>query len=562
MKPSLLKAERKRREWSQTEVAEAVGVSIKTVSRWEQGQAVPHPYYLDKLLALFGKTAEELGLFANIDEDEDEPIQEETLLISQPTLPDIQEQISLLANPTIEPNEKVSQFEDADEDEDDLFSQQSFWTHMSMMVTFQPFNRFSSRSTLIAPKTLLTLAMIITVLLAFILQPLLHSTYLRAPSLRPPSPTSTSTEAIYSPPAYGLTIQNTDPSLQDAAQRFHQAFNAVYPQLVNRFALNPASSPTNVTLTFSSPILSPAVTSGTTININADWIRQHPTDIGLLTHELTLVVEQYPSNVPGWFATGMADYARSVYGPADDDNWSLPDEVQPQDNYLQGGPVAARFLLWLEQHTTLNIVDQLNHALQKGQTVSAIFDSLTHHTVNELWSQYQHHPNITQTPEQLYKTITSRKPLYKLSSFNLQVSQPRSWQLHIIPGLFVSNFAIQADITIVHGDGAGFIFRWDTTNGPQYRIRIRPIADSTFGTFDLVDPDSTLAFGSNSAIRQGYNQINQLTIIAQKHTIYLYINSQFITKVENSLSSDGIVAAMANDDYNPTDVWFKNIQVF
>ena len=40
MKPSLLKAERKQREWSQAEVAEALGVSIQTVSRWE-GRAVP-----------------------------------------------------------------------------------------------------------------------------------------------------------------------------------------------------------------------------------------------------------------------------------------------------------------------------------------------------------------------------------------------------------------------------------------------------------------------------------------------------------------------------------------
>lgn len=123
MKPSLLKAERKRREWSQTEVAEAVGVSIKTVSRWEQGQAVPHPYYLNKLLILFGKTAEELGLFADIDEnedadiDEDEAMQEETLLITQPTPPDIQEQTPFLTKLTIEPNEKTSQFEDADEDD-------------------------------------------------------------------------------------------------------------------------------------------------------------------------------------------------------------------------------------------------------------------------------------------------------------------------------------------------------------------------------------------------------------------------------------------------------------
>jgi hypothetical protein len=353
--------------------------------------------------------------------------------------------------------------------------------------------------------------------------------------------------------------------LQDAAQRFHQAFNAVYPQLVNRFALNPASSPTNVTLTFSSPILSPAVTSGTTINVNADWIRQHPTDIGLLTHELTLVVEQYPSTVPGWFASGMADYARSVYGPADDDDWSLPDGVQPQDNYLQGGPVAARFLLWLEQHTTLDIVDQLNHALQRGQTFSAVFNHLTHHTVDELWSQYQHLPNIIQTPEQLYKTVTSRKPFYRRSSFDLQVSHP-GWRLFIIPGLSVSNFAIQADMTIIHGDVGGLIFRWNTTQNdaskPSYRFHLHSDADSTFGTFDLASQNNRLTFGWDSAIKQGYNQTNRLTIIAQKHTIYLYINSQFITQVDDSISSYGKVAAMALDNSNPTDVRFDNIQVF
>jgi hypothetical protein len=88
--------------------------------------------------------------------------------------------------------------------------------------------------------------------------------------------------------------------------------------------------------------------------------------MGLLTYQLTLVVERYPSGVPTWFADGLADYARSVYGPADDNDWSLPDGVQPQDSYThtQGSGVAARFLLWLEQHTRLDIVDQLNHALK------------------------------------------------------------------------------------------------------------------------------------------------------------------------------------------------------
>src|SRR6266699_5224793 len=38
MKPDLLRAERKRRGWSQAEAAEALGIATKTVIRWELGQ--------------------------------------------------------------------------------------------------------------------------------------------------------------------------------------------------------------------------------------------------------------------------------------------------------------------------------------------------------------------------------------------------------------------------------------------------------------------------------------------------------------------------------------------
>src|SRR5437879_2070738 len=70
MKPSLLKAERKRRGWSQAEIAEILGVTVRTVRRWEQERAVPQPPYRKQLSALFGKAAQELGLLSDIDESE------------------------------------------------------------------------------------------------------------------------------------------------------------------------------------------------------------------------------------------------------------------------------------------------------------------------------------------------------------------------------------------------------------------------------------------------------------------------------------------------------------
>ena len=60
--PNLLRVERKRRGWSQEKVAQALGVNVTTVRRWEGSKAVPYPYYRKKLAALFGTTAQKLGL--------------------------------------------------------------------------------------------------------------------------------------------------------------------------------------------------------------------------------------------------------------------------------------------------------------------------------------------------------------------------------------------------------------------------------------------------------------------------------------------------------------------
>jgi transcriptional regulator with XRE-family HTH domain len=77
MKSNLLKAERLRRGWTQANVAAAVGVDAKTVGRWERGKGVPYPYFREQLCALFGKTAEQLGLlsvYKDTTVDDDAPL--------------------------------------------------------------------------------------------------------------------------------------------------------------------------------------------------------------------------------------------------------------------------------------------------------------------------------------------------------------------------------------------------------------------------------------------------------------------------------------------------------
>jgi len=60
-----LKRARYQKGWTQAELAEKVGTTFETVSRWERGIKAPNAYYRRKLCEVLDKTAEELGLLAD-----------------------------------------------------------------------------------------------------------------------------------------------------------------------------------------------------------------------------------------------------------------------------------------------------------------------------------------------------------------------------------------------------------------------------------------------------------------------------------------------------------------
>src|SRR6266567_9254175 len=59
---SPLRTARLQRQWSQRELAERVEADVSTVKRWERQATVPGPYFRLKLTALFGTSADALGL--------------------------------------------------------------------------------------------------------------------------------------------------------------------------------------------------------------------------------------------------------------------------------------------------------------------------------------------------------------------------------------------------------------------------------------------------------------------------------------------------------------------
>jgi transcriptional regulator with XRE-family HTH domain len=56
-----LRHERIEHNWRQQDVADQLGTTVVTVKRWERGSQYPSAYFRQKLCALFGKSAQELG---------------------------------------------------------------------------------------------------------------------------------------------------------------------------------------------------------------------------------------------------------------------------------------------------------------------------------------------------------------------------------------------------------------------------------------------------------------------------------------------------------------------
>jgi len=95
----LLRTERKQLGWTQAQVADALGISVKTVRRWEQGRCIPYPYYQRQLSILFGKSAQQLGLLEDPNEGivRTEELMEGTLEGLLPLL----QQASFVIDPTL-----------------------------------------------------------------------------------------------------------------------------------------------------------------------------------------------------------------------------------------------------------------------------------------------------------------------------------------------------------------------------------------------------------------------------------------------------------------------------
>jgi hypothetical protein len=106
-----------------------------------------------------------------------------------------------------------------------------------------------------------------------------------------------------------------DADMAPVAGRLATFFYQCYPKLLERFEHPRKPAPRQIHLVFQRGLKYAGQTSGATITVSVEWLKIQPDDLGMLTHELTHVVQAYPSPEPGWLTEGVAEYARHLYGP-------------------------------------------------------------------------------------------------------------------------------------------------------------------------------------------------------------------------------------------------------
>jgi len=175
-------------------------------------------------------------------------------------------------------------------------------------------------------------------------------------------------------------------------QNMINVFFKVYPQEEKRFY--PKALHT-ITIVITKEYDGVAATLGGIIKVNPGWLKKHPEDYDLLTHELMHVVQAYGNHdVPFWLREGIADYVRFKYGVNNEKaGWSLP-SYQAGQSYTNAYRVTARFLVWLEINKRADIVDQLDTAMRTGTYTADTWTALTEKTVDQLWAEYSSNPSI------------------------------------------------------------------------------------------------------------------------------------------------------------------------
>jgi len=186
---------------------------------------------------------------------------------------------------------------------------------------------------------------------------------------------------------YTLTFDNNytalDPKLK---KRMISTFFEVYPKLAKEYNLNALKE---VNFLVDTAYKGVAATSNGKVVYASGWLKTHPEDIDVVTHEVMHIVQNYGRSVgPGWLTEGIADFARYKFGIDNPGSkWSLP-ELKPTHHYKNSYRITARFFAWIESNVQAGTIQAVDKSLRERTYTAEIWKNLTGKDLDELWADY------------------------------------------------------------------------------------------------------------------------------------------------------------------------------
>jgi len=122
-------------------------------------------------------------------------------------------------------------------------------------------------------------------------------------------------------------------------------------------------------------------------------------------------------------------------------------------------------------------------------------------------------------------------------------------------------FTLQVEMTVFQGNDGSIVFG-ENTNG-AYSIDIHPNGIYALYRIHWNQPPISLRYGSSSAIKQGLNQANVITINVNDNNFYFYANKQFLTSdYLTDYGSGAIHFSAVGNDQAATDIAYSNLKIW
>lgn len=177
------------------------------------------------------------------------------------------------------------------------------------------------------------------------------------------------------------------PDMQAWGEAARDLATAWFPKLCELLSTKDYKAPKNLRFVFRAKQDAPAYAGGGEISFNAEWIRKHPDDLGMVVHELTHIVQSYPRNRndTGWLVEGIADYTR----------WWRYEPEAPRTpinfakaTYHDAYRTTAWFLAWTTHKYNQALVPNLDLALREAKDPMPVFVAMTGKSADDLWKEF------------------------------------------------------------------------------------------------------------------------------------------------------------------------------